>query len=120
MVANVEVAVLSDSDDTVSYVGNAVGETWLGGSIDTVNVIDGSPGVSPGDRIIHGGSGDFDSIRFNFAPPDRAYVELSRRTLGGIWPATYRGFEYVFGGSSDDWFLLDHPGRVPDDRRRAR
>ena len=113
VVANVEVAVLTDGGDTVSYVGDAIGVTWLGDSFDAVNVIDPSPLVSPEDRIIHGGPGDFDSIRFDLSPPFYAYVELSRRTLGGIWPATYRGFEYVFGGSSDDWFLVDHPDVYP-------
>jgi Ca2+-binding RTX toxin-like protein len=113
VVANVEVAVLTDGGDSVSYVGDATGVTWLGDSFDEVNVIDWSPLVSPDDRIIHGGPGEFDSIRFDLSPPQHAYVELSRRTLGGTWPATYRGFEFVFGSSSDDWFLVEDPGVYP-------
>jgi Ca2+-binding RTX toxin-like protein len=113
VVANLEVAIMTDGGDTVSYLGDAVGETWLGDSVDTVNVIDPSPLVSPDDRIIHGGPGDFDSIRFDLSPNSSAYVELSPQTLGGIWPATYHGFEFVFGGSSDDRFLVYQRGTYP-------
>lgn len=113
VVANLEVAIMTDGGDTVSYLGDAVGETWLGDSFDTVNVIDPSPLVSPDDRIIHGGPGDFDSIRFDLTPPFYASVELSPHTLGGIWPATYDGFEFVFGGPGDDRFLVERRGVYP-------
>jgi Ca2+-binding RTX toxin-like protein len=113
VVANVEVAILTDGGDTVSYEGDAVGETFLGRSFDTVIVTEPSFVVSPDDRIIHGGPGVFDWIQFDLAPSQFVHVGLSRHTLGGFWHATYDGFEYVFGGPSDNRFVVDRPDVYP-------
>ena len=112
-VENVEVAILTDGGDTVSYEGDAIGETWMGDNVDFVEVTDPAPLVSPEDRIIHGGRGDFDSIRFDLTPTSSAYIELSPHTLGGTWSATYRGIEFMYGSSSGDTFLISQRGTYP-------
>jgi hypothetical protein len=83
--AGVEEVILTDSIDTVAYVGASVGETWTGADADSVFVVDPVPEGSASDRVIHGGPGGFDSIVFDSSAEAPASVELAQHTIGGSW-----------------------------------
>ncbi len=111
--AGVEEVILTDSIDTVAYIGASTGETWTGADPDSVTVVDPVPGGSASDRIIHGGPGGFDSIVFDSSPQEPVSLELGRRTIGGSWAATFSGIEYVFAEGGDDRFRITERGTYP-------
>ena len=111
--AGVEEVILTDGIDTVAYLGDSTGETWTGADADSVTVVDPTPGGDATERVIHGGSGAFDSIRFDSSPGQARLVELTQHTIGGSWSAKYFGIEYVFGEYGDDRFRITERGAYP-------
>ena len=111
--AGVEEVILTDSIDTVAYIGASTGETWTGAEPDSVTVVDPVPGGSASDRVIHGGPGGFDSIAFDSSPEAPVSLDLTQHTIGGSWSATYFGIEYVFAEGGDDRFRITERGTYP-------
>ena len=108
---NVEVAIMTDWGDTVMQKetrpakrGSATTSTSSRWSI--------SPRSCPRGPD-HPRRPGIDSIRFDVAPDFSTFVELSRDTLGGSWPATYDGFEFILVGPTDDEFQVEHPDAYP-------
>ena len=110
-IANVEVAIATDGGDSVRYEGNAIGETFLGDNADTVDVRGSAFTASAEDRIVHGGPGAFDQIRFNTDSP--VFVDLWPGRLEGTFPMTHDGFEFLIGDFGDDQFLAHQRGTYP-------
>ena len=110
--AGVEEVILTDPIDTVAYVGASTGETWTGPDADSVTVVD-PMGGSASDRVIHGGFGSFDSISFDSSPAAPVSLELTPRTIGGSWSATYFGIELILGEHGDDRFRMTARGTYP-------
>jgi Ca2+-binding RTX toxin-like protein len=108
----VEEVVLTDSLDTITYVGASTGETWAGAYHDEIVVVDPVAGGSASDRVIHGGSG-VDRILFDTSADAPLSLELTRHTIGGSWAATYSWIEYVIGEDGDDRFRITERGTYP-------
>ena len=111
VVENVEVAILTDGGDSVRYEGNAIGETFLGHNADTVEVSEPASTASAEGRIVHGGSGAFDQIRFD--TDSSVFVDLWPGRLEGTFPMTHDGFEFIIGDFGDDQFLAHQRGTYP-------
>jgi Ca2+-binding RTX toxin-like protein len=109
----VEVVVLTDDHDTVTYQGTATGETWTGDGADSIHVFDVTVGGVPSDRIIRGGASTIDSIEFSTPADQRLTLDLEGPFIRGSWSATYSGIEYVFGGAGDDRFRVTRRGTYP-------
>jgi Ca2+-binding RTX toxin-like protein len=110
---DVEVVLLTDGHDTVTYQGNATGETRTGGDADAIHVFDGLSALPSDDRIVRGGSGTFDYIEFHPSADQSLSIDLEGVLIRGSWWATYSGIEYLFAGAGDDRFRLTSRGTYP-------